>query len=360
MSQNNSTITQKTYDVIVIGAGQAGLSIGYYLEQKKLNYLIIDSANEIGDSWKYRYDSLTLFTPRNYSTLPELNYSENPNGYPTKDEVVDYLQKYVKTFELKTKLKTRIENLKKDGDVFIVKTKTEIIKTRQVVVATGPFQTPFIPNIGEISNKVLQLHSSQYRNPNQLKGSEVLVVGAGNSGAQIAVELSDKYNVTLSARSPISYKPYTLLNLSIFWWLDKIGLLNASKDSFFGKIFKKSGDPVIGLELQKLLKSNKIKLRPGTVGINTDSIVFSDKTTQKFDTIIWATGFRQDYNWINIPTIFDNQHSPIQKRGVTNTKGLFFLGLPWMYSRNSGLLGGVKYDANYILKLILKNNTISH
>jgi putative flavoprotein involved in K+ transport len=342
-------------DVLVIGGGQAGLAMGYYLAQNKVLYLIVDAAKEIGETWQNRYDSLVLFTPKNYSSLPGLDFSGDPNEYPDKDEVKDYLQNYAKLFDLNIKLQTRVLELIQTPEGFLAQTNQGFIKSKQVIIATGPFQMPFIPKIeGNLSKNVVQIHTFDYRNPFQIKGKNVLVIGGGNSGAQIAIELyENNYKVSLSTKKPISFKPQTVSGKSIFEVMDKQGLLNAPKDTEIGKKFKEGGDSVIGMKLKELIESGEIKLRSEATGFENDLVVFTKEQREHFDTIIWATGYKSDYSWIDIPNVLNKAGKPIEFRGVTDIKGLYFLGLPFMYTRNSGLLGGVGKDAEFLVKKIL-------
>ncbi|MDR6120421.1 cation diffusion facilitator CzcD-associated flavoprotein CzcO [Bacillus sp. SLBN-46] len=187
------------YDVVVIGAGQAGLSIGYYLKHSSLSFIIVDNNKSEGDVWRNRYDSLVLFTPRSYSALPGLALEGNPAGFPTKDEIAEYLERYAKAFDLPIQFSCHVQRVQKENDTFIISTTDSIIKTKKIVIATGPFHTPIIPSFAqELPQQVVQLHSSEYKNPAQLKDGPVLVVGGGNSGSQIAVELSNHYDTYLS------------------------------------------------------------------------------------------------------------------------------------------------------------------
>jgi putative flavoprotein involved in K+ transport len=345
------------YDVLVIGAGQAGLALGYYLKQTKLNFCILDKGAGIGESWKNRYDSLTLFTPRSYSSLPGLSLKGNQNHYPKIDEMSDYLSLYAHTFQLPIQLNTCITKLDKDGEHFILSTNQGELHAKNVIVATGPFQHAFIPEYSRhLSDKVLQLHSSDYKNSYQLLNGRTLVVGGGNSGAQIAVELSTEREVYLSVGHKLKFLPQNIGNKSIFWWFDKLGVLKASGNSKVGKFIKNLPDPIFGVELKSLLKSGRIGLKQRVVSVENNQIFFKDNSHVEVTNVIWATGFKSDYRWINIPSVFGEKGLPIHKRGMTSIKGLYFLGLPWQYRRGSALLQGVGTDAEYLIKQLIKDN----
>lgn len=344
------------YDVVVIGAGQAGLSMGYYLKQSSLSFIIVDSNNSTGDVWRNRYDSLVLFTPRSYSSLPGLALKGHPSGFPTKDEIADYLESYAKTFELPIQFSCQIQKVQKENETFVLSTQNGIIKTKKIVIATGPFHTPRIPSFAkELPENVAQFHSSEYRNPAQLKDGSVLIVGGGNSGAQIAVELSDHYETYLSIGQKIRFLPLIIACKSIFWWLDKLGILHANRDSFIGKKIQIQPDPIFGFDLKEKVKDKKVILKSRTTSIMNNKIQFEDLSAINVQNVIWATGFNEDYSWIDIPNLLDDNGKPKHQRGVTEIEGLYFLGLPWQYRRGSALLLGVGEDAKYLYQQIVKH-----
>lgn len=346
-----------TYDVIIIGAGQAGLSMGYYLQQTNLSFLILDKGEKIGEVWRNRYDSLRLFTPRSYSSLPGLAFDGIQSDYPTKGEIAEYLSFYGETFSLPIKLKTTVQSLYKDEGRFrIITNKGELI-AKNIVIATGPFQNPFVPEFAnKLSENVLQLHSSQYKNSKQLIEGPVLVVGGGNSGSQVAVELSKERETYLSVSHKIKYLPQDIMNKSLFWWFDKLGIYSASVNTTVGQYIKKQQDPIFGFELKSLIKSGKVLLKPRTISIHNDNIIFEDNTEVQVNNVIWSTGFVSDYRWIEIAEVLDEKSKPIHQRGITAIDGLYFLGLQWQYSRGSALLQGVGADAEYLIKYILDNS----
>ncbi|MGE6753591.1 flavin-containing monooxygenase [Rossellomorea sp. NPDC071047] len=335
------------YDVIIIGGGQAGLSMGYYLQKSNLTFLILDELSEIGEVWKNRYDSLRLFTPSYFSSLP--GFRLDSDLYPTKDDIANYLKLYVKRFSLPLRMNTKVNRLFFVNDEFVMETNHCLIKANNVVVATGPFQKPNIPDFSTLlSNEVFQIHSSDYQNPSQLKQGPALVVGGGNSGAQIAAELSDGRKVFLSVGHKMSFLPQDVGDKSIFWYLNKLGVYKAPHYSWFGKILKKKPDPIFGYELKRLIKNKTIMLKPRTISSEDSFVLFQDKTRIKVDNVIWATGYKPDYSWIELDEIFSEKGYPIHNRGVTSQKGLYFLGLPWQHNRSSALIQGVGEDAGYI------------
>ncbi|MBV5123661.1 NAD(P)/FAD-dependent oxidoreductase [Bacillus halotolerans] len=341
------------YDTIVIGAGQAGISIGYYLKQSDQKFIILDKSNEVGESWKDRYDSLVLFTSRMYSSLPGMHLEGEKHSFPSKNEIVAYLKKYVDRFEMPIQLRTEVISVLKLKNHFLIKTNGEEYQTKNLVIASGPFHTPNIPSISkDLSGNINQLHSSQYKNSKQLVHGNVLVVGGGNSGAQIAVELSKERVTYLACSNKPVYFPLLIGKRSIFWWFDKLGVLHASHTSILGKFIQKKGDPIFGYELKHATKQREIILKTRVIAGKQNEVIFKDSSSLEVNNIIWATGFRNPLHWINIKGVLDKEGRIIHYRGVSPVEGLYFIGLPWQYRRGSALLQGVGNDAEYIVKQI--------
>lgn len=347
-----------TLDVLVIGAGQAGLAAGYFLKQQGVSFAILDKGEEAGDVWRNRYDSLVLFTPRWYSSLPGLPLPGDANGYATKDEVADYLKRYAAEFSLPVHLKTEVFRLEKTADGFTAVTNRGDMQAKQVIAATGAFQKPMIPRFADdLPERIRAMHTSSYRNASQLQEGSVLIVGGGNSGAQIAVELAAPGNreVFLSLGHPMKFFPLELFGKSVFWWGKKTGFLDASLRSIIGAWLQKQKDPIFGTELKTLIHQGKVITKPRTIGWKDGAFAFEDGTTLTVQNVIWATGFVSDYSWIQIPGALDTAGHPIQSRGVSPVPGLYYLGLPWMNSRGSALIGGVGADAEKLVQQCLSN-----
>lgn len=339
------------YDTIVIGAGQAGLAAGYYLKQFNQNFLILDKGREVAESWINRYDSLVLFTPRMYDALPGLQFEGESHGFPIKNEMVRYLKQYADKFNLPIKFQTEVVNVQNRKKTFYIETNQGVFESKNLVIATGAFQTPRVPSFSKKMLKdINQLHSSEYKNPSQLIEGNVLIVGGGNSGAQIAVELSKEKETYLAISQKLSYLPLVLNRKSIFWWFDKLGILKASSNSLIGKAIQKKGDPIFGYELKEAVKRMEVSLKPKVIDGKQNEITFKDLTTLKVDNIIWATGFHSVYPWLEIKEVFNTEGKLVHHRGTTSVKGLYFIGLPWQYRRGSALLQGVGFDARYIVE----------
>jgi putative flavoprotein involved in K+ transport len=340
-------------EVLVIGGGQAGLAAAFFLARSGIPYVVLDKGSEVGEAWKRRYDSLTLFTPRNCSRLPGMRLAGDPDDFPTKDEIARALRQYVEDHGLHIRLGTEVTELAKAGDAFEAVTNRGTFFARHVIVATGPFQEPWIPPMaGRLDPDVVQLHSARYRNPGALRPGTALVVGGGNSGAQIAVELAANRRVVLSAARRMTFLPLTVAGKSVFRWFDALGLLNAPADSPVGRIVRKRPDPVFGLELKRLIAARRILLKPRAVHASGRTVRFEDGSVVEADNIIWATGFRSDYRWLRIPGALDDAGAPLHERGASPVDGLYYVRLPWQTSRNSALIGGVGRDAEAVVRRI--------
>lgn len=345
------------YDCIVIGSGQAGLAAAYYLKNAKQNFLLLDKGKEIGESWKERYDSLVLFTPRLYSSLPGLSLEGEEQGFPSKDEIVDYLNKYVETFQFPIQWNEEVIKVLKEDHYFLIHTKQHVYKAKNVIIATGPFQTPIIPKFSKnLSPTIKQLHSSEYKNPDQLNIGNVIVVGGGNSGAQIAVELSKVKETYLAVSKKLNYLPLVIRDKSIFWWFDRLGILQVTNQSFLGKMIQKKGDPIFGFELKEAIQNKEVKVKNRVVHAQNNELAFDDRTSLVVNNVIWATGYKTEFNWLQINGVFNSDGKVIHNRGVPHIEGIYFIGLPWQFRRGSALLQGVGQDAQFIVNKIMNQD----
>jgi putative flavoprotein involved in K+ transport len=335
-------------DVLVIGGGQAGLAMGYHLTQRGLSFQIADAGAQIGETWRSRWDSLQLFTSGQYDNLPGLPFPAAPGTYPGKDDVASYLQAYAAKFTLPVRLSTNVTSLARSGGGYVAKADGEALEARQVVVATGPFQIPFIPPIADaLDPGVHQIHSAHYRHPHSVPTGKVLVVGAANSGCQIARELSATHHVELAAGQRIPAIPQQPLGRDIWAWATALRLDKVTADSRLG-IRLAGRDQVIGPGPRQLARRHGIRLRPRAASAAGRTVTFSDSTAGEYDAVVWATGFAADHSWIDIPEVKDGQGHILHQRGVTPSPGLFMLGLTWQHTRGSALLGWVGDDAAFL------------
>jgi putative flavoprotein involved in K+ transport len=335
-------------EVAVIGGSQAGLAMGYYLAQQGRRFVIFERGDSVAAAWRQRWDSLKLFTPRGHSALPGLPFPSDPDDYPTRDEVIAYLEQYAETFELPIEFTSNVRRLSHDeGDGFVLEVDGRTVTADQVVVATGPFQTPFVPKLAEqLDLEVWQVHSTGYRRPSDVPEGTVLVVGGGNTGFQIAKELSATHKVLLSVGSKQKPLPQRLGGRDLFWWLTKTGLIHKTVESRIGQRLK-DRDTLIGSSPRELKKRYAVELKPRASAASGRTMRFDDGSELAVDAVIWATGYRPDYSWIDLP-ILDSNGRLRHRRGVTDVRGLAFLGLTWQWTRGSALIGWVKDDAAFL------------
>jgi putative flavoprotein involved in K+ transport len=337
-------------EVMVIGGGQAGLVAGYYLSQARIPFLILDAEARAGDSWRRRWDSLQLFTAARYSALPGLPFPGDPEHFPGKDAVADYLENYARTHELPIRHHSRVTSLERFDGGYRAAAGPGEYQAAQVIISAGAYQQPRVPPLSEkLGSEVTQLHSVDYRNPGQLPACDVLVVGAANSGAQIAEDLAATHRVHLSKGVRIPRLPRRLLGHSVHFYGDHLGLIAAPLDSWRGRTQR--GDLLIGTSLRQLQRRHGVDLRGRTAAAREHAVSFEDGSELEVETVIWATGFRSDYSWIHAP-VLDAHGAPIHRRGVTSSPGLFFLGMKNQYSRGSSLIGWVRHDAAFIVEQV--------
>jgi putative flavoprotein involved in K+ transport len=339
------------YEVVVIGGSQAGLAMAYYLARQGRRFLILERGGSIAPAWRQRWDSLTLFTPRRYSGLPGLPFPGNPDGYPTRDEVVAYLESYAEAFAFPIELNSSVRRLSREDGRSVLEVDGRTVTAGEVVVATGPFQAPYVPKLAEdLDPDVWQAHSTGYRRPGDVPEGTALVVGGGNTGFQIAKELSATHAVVLSVGSRQKPLPQRLVGRDLFWWLTKTGILSTTVESRLGRRLQQR-DTLIGSSARGLRRVFGVEARPRATAASERTVTFEDGTELEVDAVIWATGYRPDYSWIDIP-VFDEHGRLRHRRGVTEIPGLYFLGLTWQWTRGSALIGWVKDDAEFIAEQI--------
>jgi len=328
-------------ETIIIGGGQAGLSVGRYLKEAGRPFLILDKGLSVGWSWENRYDSLVLDSFAKYSFLEGFPFWGDPMRQVKKDEVIQYLRAFAKHYDLRPQFSTEVLKVSKKSSEFIIETNRGIYRSKFVVLATGAFHKPFIPkNAEKIALEIYQIHSSAYRNPKELKEGAVLVVGGGNSGAEIAKELLESgREVLFSFKGKFRSIRNSHLSQWLAYWL---GLAHVPVKSLLGKIIIwHTKGKAVGEDVKFLLKNPKLTC----VG------EFKGKVPKSVSNIIWATGYQSDFSIVSIPD-FDPR---TQERGVTNIKGLYLLNIRWQYSKSSSHLAGVSRDAKYIARHICNN-----
>ncbi len=351
-------MNDSTYDYVVIGGAQAGLSMAFHLKKMNKNFLILDGGNEVGGSWLSRWDSLKLFTSTEYNHLPGLKFDAPKGHYPSKIEVANYFKTYVAKFDLPVRLNTLITAVKKTEEGFHVIHKDGTIAAQNVIVATGPFHIPYTPPCHtKISSDTLQMHSNNYKSTSQLQDGDALVVGGGDSGYQILNEISKDSSRTVyfSGDTNVRSIPQQILGKTIWWWFTLVGFLSYSKYSWIGKRLNSSTQPVIGTDVKEILSRKNVIPVGRTKDALKETLFFESQNISTIKNIVWATGYRPNFKWIEGLELDANGY-PKNYRGVSNITGLYFIGLPWMHTRGSATLGGVSKDASYLASEISKVN----
>lgn len=352
--------TLEPFPTVIIGGGQAGLAVAAYLTQVGHTFVILDAHERPGDSWRKRWDSLRLFTPAAFASLPGMPFPAVPNHYPHKDEMADYLEAYAKHFALPIRHKTKVTRLEPSATGFIVTSTQGRMVAQQMVVATGAHQVPHVPAwSSELSADIPQLHSSQYRSPDALPAGPVLLVGAGNSGMQIGLELARTREVYLAGHNPgvVPARPRWLIHLF------RRTIMNMSVDSPWGGIIKTRGltrgTPVMGLTERHLARAGVRRLGR-VVGAHRGRPTLADGRLLELASIIWCTGFKPDFSWIDALKL-DPHGYPQHHRGVAeHVPGLYFVGLPFLSRLNSGLIAGVGPDARHIAEHLIARHRTEH
>jgi putative flavoprotein involved in K+ transport len=343
--------SEQPVDVVVVGGGQAGLAIAWQLQQRGLQPVVLEAGGRVGESWRSRWDSLRLFTPAQYDALPGMPFPAATDTYPTKDPVADYLERYAAASAVAVRLHARVTDLRRIGDLFEVRTANDVFHAARVVVATGPFQVPFVPSPAQkLDASVAQLHSAEYRNPNALPDGPVLVVGGGNSGLQIAEELVASREVHVSVGENPPMLPQRIAGRDLFWWLTRLRLMQVPATSRLGRRVQARGEFVIGASRREL-KQVGVQFHPRVVDADGPTVRFVDGSDLAVRVIVWATGYRSDYSWIHIPDVVHDGRVT-HRRGVTDVPGLYVIGLSWQHTRGSALLGFVGADAAYLAEHI--------
>ena len=342
----------KSHDVVVVGGGQAGLAIGYHLRSQGRDFTILEAASQPAAAWRERWDSLKLFTSARYDALPGMDFPGDPDRYPTRDEVAAYLGEYGRHFNLPVELNSRVRAVRRQPrGRYVVELDDRTYEAQQVVIATGPFQVPFVPPIAEgLDPSVVQMHSAAYRSPGSIPAGRVLVVGGGNTGYQIAEELSASREVHLSIGSRQMPLPQRVLGRDLFWYLDKAGLIRKPTTSRIGRRMQQREDTLIGSR-PRALRRHGVQLHGRATSAAGSTLTLGDGVELDVESVIWATGFQVDHSWIDVP-VFDEGGRVVHERGVTASPGLYFLGLLWQHTRGSALLGWVKDDAEYLAQKI--------
>ncbi|MEO3808336.1 NAD(P)/FAD-dependent oxidoreductase [Sphaerisporangium sp. B11E5] len=338
-------------EVVVVGGGQSGLVAGYYLKKAGIPFVILDEEHRLGEAWRRRWDSLELFTIAEYCALPGLRFPGKKNHFPGKDEMADYVEAYGREFDLPVRLGTKVTSLDPiDGGGYRLETTNGVYEASQVILATGAYRLPRVPDLAAgLGDDVFQIHTGAYRNASQVPGQTVVVVGAANSGAQIAPELTRTHRVLLSQGSHLPAFGRKFLGKGLHWWGDKFGLISKPLIGERDRLHKKT--ILVGPSLKKISRKYGVELVGRTIACEGRTVRFDDGRSVETDAVVWATGFRYDYSWVHVP-IHDETGTPVQERGLTKAPGLYVLGMQCQYSYGSALIWWVKDDASYLVDRI--------
>jgi putative flavoprotein involved in K+ transport len=355
----NSPFDVTKVPTIVIGGGQAGLSVGYHLKKHDLPFLILDANAHIGDAWRNRWDSLRLFTPARYAGLDGMPFRAPGDTFPTKEQVADYMVDYVQRFRLPVRNSTRVDKLWREGGPFMLAAGSQRFEAENVIVAMSNYQVPRIPDFARnLDPAIAQLHSHHYRNPSQLREGGVLIVGVGNSGADIGIEVARTHRTWISGKEsghiPFPIESYIARNFLVrlvrFVGHHVLSVKTPLGRKLRPKMLHRAA-PLVRVKPKDLLAAG-IERVPRTVGVKNGLPQLADGRTLEVENVIWCTGYRHDFPWIELPIFADNGDPMHQNGIVTNVPGMYFVGLHFLYAMSSATLIGVGRDAERIVEAV--------
>lgn len=363
----NKNHQSRQAETIVIGGGQAGLAVGYHLAQRKVPFQIFDANEHIGDAWRNRWDSLRLFSPARYAGLPGMRFPGRGDAFPTKNQVADYLVEYARRFQLPVRNGMRVDRLWKQGERFVMSAGGQRFEAANVIVAMANYQRPRVPDFASgLDEGIIQLHSQEYKNPSQLREGGVLIVGVGNSGADIGIEVARSHPTWIAGNETghIPWPIESFVSRNILVRLVRFfGHHVLTVDTRPGRkarpklLFK--APPLIRVKPKDLVEAGIVRV-PRVAGVRNGLPLLADGRVLDVKNVIWCTGFHHDFPWIDLP-VFEKNSEPIHDRGTaTNMPGLYFVGLHFLYAMTSATLIGVGRDAERVAKAVaLRSQTIS-
>jgi putative flavoprotein involved in K+ transport len=349
-------------ETVIIGGGQAGLAVGHHLTRRGRPFLILDAHQQVGDAWRNRWDSLRLFTPARYDALAGMPFPAPAHSFPTKDQVADYLEAYATRFQLPVRTGVRVDRLLRADGRFVVAAGDRRWEADNAVVAMSSFQAPRVPLFAsDLRPDIVQLHSAGYRNPSQLQEGGVLVVGAGNSGAEIALELAGRHPTWLAGKEsghvPFRIEGAAARRVFLPLLFRFVGHRVLTVDTPIGRRLRprllSHGAPLVRVKPKDLAAAG-VRRVPRVVGVRDGHPLLADQQVLEVANVIWCTGFGPDFSWIDLPIFDEYRSEPTHHRGVVATQpGLYFVGLHFLYAMSSGFLPGVDRDAKHIVQAIL-------
>jgi putative flavoprotein involved in K+ transport len=336
-------------ETVIIGGGQAGLSVGYHLAKRGRPFMILDAGARVGDSWRNRWDSLLLFTPARIDGLPGMSFPTPGGSFITKDQMADYLESYAERFELPVRTGVKVDKLSREGNHFAISAGDASFEADNVVVAMGNCQMPRVPFFAkDLDPGIVQLHSKEYRNPTQLKEGPVLVVGAGNSGADIALEVVQTHPTWMAGKEsghiPFRIEPFVARHL-LLRLVRFVGHRVLTVRTPIGRKVRPKllamAPPLVRVKPKDLVAAGVDRV-PRVVGVRNGLPLLEDDRAVEVANVIWCTGFRPGFSWIDLPILGDRQE-PAHERGVVASHpGLYFVGLHFLYSLTSETITGVQ------------------
>ena len=358
--EHTETPTVERHETVIVGGGQAGLATGFHLSKLGRPFVILDAGARIGDSWRERWDSMRLFTPARRDGLPGMPFPARKHSFPTGEEMADYLEAYAERFGLDVRGGVRVDALGRSADGrFMIAAGEQRFEADNVILATGPFQVPHVPDFAPaLDLRIAQLHSTEYRNPSQLPAGDVLVVGPGNSGADIAIELVRERRVYLSGELG-PHIPFDIegnsgrLIFPVLWqvWTHVLSFGSPIGRRALPKIAA-GKEPLIRVK-PKWLAEAGVELVPRTVGIEDGLPVLEDGRRLDVAAVVWATGYRSRHDWIDLPVLDERSELVTDHHGAVESEpGLYRVGRAFLYAFNSHTVGGVGRDAKRIARRI--------
>jgi putative flavoprotein involved in K+ transport len=343
-------------ETLIVGAGQSGLAAGYHLQRRGRSFVIVDGNDRIGDSWRQRWESLKLYSPASRDGLPGMPFPAPGNSYPTRAEMADYLEAYAAHFDLPVRSSTRIELLSRDGDRYVAQAGGLRVEADNVVIASGVFQKPHLPAFAaELDPGITQLHSNDYLNPSQLQPGPVLVVCASHSGSDIAFEAAAEHEVILSGRhtgqfpAQIETRRGRMLFRGLFFVGTHVLTVNTPMGRKMRTDIRHGGAPLLRYRLPELRAAGVERVLARTAGVQNGRPVLDDGRVLDVRNVVWCTGFRPDYSWVRFPIEMGADGYPVQYKGAaSSTPGLYFVGIPFLHSFASMLIGGAGRDAKRV------------